>query len=266
VTTVLSVKRCLCIAVLPVLLTSCNREPPAYESHYVPPASTSTVTPTVQSLPTVDSPPLQASFVDNFDRPDTKLGLGNGWEMLGSPNASSRTLPPATDGFIKDGQYTYAGTSPVYATRQFRGVVHSVGGEGRFRKTGDGFIQTGLAMAITATDQKDTNMLVLGITRSSWNLRARRDVTYSQIAQGVFPQMLKIDRDYRFELQTTDNSVTVTAPGIDQVINNVQTADLLGNRAFWQESPIRTPVDQVFDFTTVWATEKNQPLIPVPSP
>ena len=199
--------------------------------------------------------------MDNFDRPDTELGLGEGWDMRGY-DALSPSVPGATDGFIRNGRYTYAGESLVYAVRQFGGTVQRMGAIGRWRKTGDG-AETALALAITANDQLTTDMVQFTANRSDWEVTVRRGGgPVEPVAKGLFSPTLKLDSNYQFELEASSGALTVRAPG-NEVTINVSTDGLLGNRAFWEESPIGTPAGVVFDFDTVWAAEEGQPLSPV---
>ena len=124
-------KRLSVAAVLVICLVSCHK-PPAYESHYVPPTSTPLPLAVPSPAPSVTLP--RASFVDNFDRPDTVLGLGEGWDMRGPDADKSLPVPAATDGFISNGSYTSAGDRIVYAVRQFRSTVQRMGAVGRWRE------------------------------------------------------------------------------------------------------------------------------------
>ena len=92
-------KRWSVAAVLVICLVSCHK-PPAYESHYVPPTSPPPLA-VPSPAPSVTLP--RASFVDNFDRPDTVLGLGEGWDMRGPDADYGLPVPAATDGFISNG-------------------------------------------------------------------------------------------------------------------------------------------------------------------
>ena len=74
--------------------------------------------------------------------------------------------------------------------------------------------------------------------------------------------MLTLDSYYQFELEATNDTLTVRVPGNDVTIK-VSTYGLLGERAFWEESPVRTPAGVVFDFDIVWAAEEGQALVPV---
>ena len=260
-------KRCLAVAVLLMLLTACNHEPPPYESHYVEPAPLSSTSPSL--LPQLATPPLppQASFVDEFNRTDTDLGLGGDWDMRGTPVVESPTLPPATDGFIREGSFTYAGTSSVAALRQFRGTVRGMGTIGQFRKIAPGLVQSGVTMNIIDSDRKDAPTLALFVARTGWSLRLRQlGKPFKTVAQGQFSPILDLDRSYRFEFQATHDEVTVTVPGLNEVTKTLSTDGLLSDLASWQEYPLRMPAAQVFDFDTVWAIEDGQPTVPVPLP
>lgn len=108
--------RIIAVLLCAFTLVGCQKEPPAYESRY-------TDAPAASSIGAPVPPP--ADFVDHFDRPDTTQGLGDGW-MLRGPYAGSFPMPPATDGFLKDGRYTYAGNAVVYAAREFPDTVRRV--------------------------------------------------------------------------------------------------------------------------------------------
>jgi len=220
------------VAVLLILLTSCRHDPPEYESHYVAPEmSSSQPSPSTRALP--PPRPTQATFVDDFNRPDTKLGLGDGWDMR-RPNKKALPPLPATDGFLEGGHYTYAGASGVYAVRKFGGPVRSMGAIGRFRSIRFG-AESALAMAITPNDQLTADMLLFTAKRSGWNLIVRRaGGAYEAVAEGQFSPKLDLNRDYQFDFEATENTVTVRVPG-DEETRDVSTAGLLGDRAFWQE-------------------------------
>jgi hypothetical protein len=180
------------------------------------------------------------------------------------PDVHSFPLPAATDGFIKDGSYTYAGDSIVYAVQQLRGTVQRIGTVGRFRQSRYG-AETTLAMAITPNDKIIADMVQLAVTRSMWELTLRRDNgAFEPVARGAFRPILTFDRDYRFEFEATDSAVTVKVPGAE-VTKQVSTAGLLGDRAFWEEyRDTKGPkTGVVFDFDNVWAAEEGQPLLPV---
>jgi hypothetical protein len=230
------VKRRYFAAVLLVFLVSCQ-QPPAYESHYIPPTT----------------------FVDTFSRANTELGLGEGWDMRTYVNGFP--LPAATDGFIRDGSYTYAGDAVVYAARQFRGIVRRIGTVGSWKQTRDG-AETTLAMAISANDQLITHMLHLAANRSVWELTVRRGGAFEPVASGKFSPTLALDHGYHFEMEATEDTVTVRVPG-SEVTKNLSTAGLIGDRAFWEEYVDPVPAGVVFDFDAVWAAEEGQTMPPV---
>lgn len=244
------------------ILTSCQ-QPPPYESPGAVASFPTVEPPQASTLPPAAPPPIEASFSDTFNRPDTEFGLGDGWDLRGpGADAHSVPLPPATDGFIKDGSYTYAGTSVVSAVRQVRATVQRVGASGRWRRIGRG-TETTLALAITANDLIVTDMVHLAVNRSVWNLTVRRgNGAFEPVATGRFNPILEVGRDYRFEFQATDNAITVMVPGAE-VTKEVSTVGVLGDRAFWQERPTRSPAGNVFDFDTVWALEAGQPVFEV---
>jgi hypothetical protein len=189
-------------------------------------------------------------FLDNFERPNTVRGLGEGWDMR--TYVDSFPMPSATDGFIRDGKYSYAGRSVVYAARQFRGTVRRMGTIGSWKQTSEGG-ETTLAMAITPNTQLITDMVHFTANRSSWQLTVRRGGgAFEPVASGRFSPVLVLDRQYEFELEATDNTVTVRFPG-SEVTKDVSTAGLLGDRAFWEEYIKPAPAGVVFDFDTVWA-------------
>lgn len=239
------------VGVLAVTLAACGHAPPPYESHY-------------SSSPTSSAAPVeQASFVDGFNGDDTELGLGEGWDTRGG-HAGSFPLPAATDGFIADGNYTYAGDSVVYAARQLRGTVRRIGAAGSWTQAREGG-ETTMAMAITANDLLITDMLQFIVNRSLWELTARRaDGALEPVMTGRFPTPLELNRDYQFEIEATDASVTVRVPG-SEVTTNLATSGLLGDRAFWAELPdlVNRPTGVVFNFDNVWAVEDGQALIPI---
>jgi hypothetical protein len=165
---------------------------------------------------------------------------------------------PASDGFLADGHYTYAGASAVYAVRQFRGTVRGVGAIGRFRSVRFG-AETALAMAITPNDKLTDDMLLFTAKRSGWDLVVRRaGGAYEPVAEGQFTPKLALNRNYQFDFEATGDTVTVTVPG-SEVTKTVATAGLLGDRGFWEEYPTRIPAGDVFDFDTVWALEDGLP-------
>ncbi len=247
-------------ALLSMLLVSCSHEPPAYESKYVAPTTTSvqrtaSLPPTAPIVP--PRTPVTATYFDNFDRPDTQQGLGEGWTTRGrdplvDPDANSFPLPEASDGYIHDGRFTYSGRSMVYAIRQFRGVVNRMGAVGRWRQIGSG-AETTLAMGISSNDLVVADMIHFVANRSSWKLTFRRGGgAFEPILSGRFSPVLELDREYQFEIEATDNSVTVRVPGTE-ASKDVSTVGLLGDRAFWEQYPNGAPVGTVLDIDAVWA-------------
>jgi len=190
-------------------------------------------------------------FYDGFDRPNTSAGLGGGWDMRG-PYVDGFPLPPAKDGFISNGSYTYAGDHIVYATRHFTRTVHRLGTSGRWRSKRDGS-ETTLAMAISRNNKLVAEMVHFAANRGVWELTVRRpDGEFEPIAGGNFQPTLSLDRDYRFEVEAVDDEVTVRVPG-KEVSTRVPTADLVGNWGFWQQYSATRPAGVVFDFDEVWA-------------
>lgn len=243
-----------------VLLASCGHETPSYDSKYSTPASSSIAPASTAPWPVTPQLPVEASFVDTFDRPDTQSGLGEGWEMRGERVDS--TVEAATDGFIRDGHYTYAGDRVALAERLLRGTVHGVGTVGRFRRSRPGGEETSFAMGI-ATNDKHTDVVLFTAKRTGWTLRMERDGKGLQpIMRGTFSPELAVDVDYQFEFNITGDTIRVRVPG-SEVTRELPIADVLGSRVFWQEYVAKPPASIVFDFDTVWAVEDGQPLVSV---
>lgn len=172
-------------------------------------------------------------------------------------------LPAATDGFLQGGAFTYAGNDTVYAARQFRSTVRQMGATGQWRRIRDGNADTTIAMAITPNDRLVTDMVHFTANRSGWALTVRRNGgVFEPVAKEAFNPPLALGRDYTFEIAATDSDVTVTVPGGSST-HPVDTAGLLGDRAFWEEYIKPTPASTTFDFDAVWATEDGQPTLPV---
>lgn len=224
-----------------VALVGCSSAPPAYESTYTPPAA----------APAAAPPPPPATFVDTFDHPDGSLG--NGWDLRG-PWAGSFPMPPATDGFIRDGRYTYAGDAIVYASREFPETVKRVGAIGRWREARPG-AETSIALVISANDNLVSDMVHLVVSRYVWTLTVRRSSNgaFEPVADGKFTTPLAPGRDYSFELTAQDDTVTVTVPGQPPTVRPVPLAGLVGPHAFWEEFADPLPAGMVFDFDSVWA-------------
>ena len=242
---------------LVVVVTACTPAPPPYESRYVPPSPTSP-----------PPPPLSpgASFVDDFNRPDTETGLGAAWDMRGAEIVANPILPPATDGLIRDGQFVASGDSSVYAVREFRGAVRRIGAEGRWTRVGNGGEET-FVMAVSANEKLRTDMVHFSVTPTGWGVSTRRNGGVARyVIGGKFDPPLGLDHSYRFEMDIADGSVTVRVPGMERK-GRAGTIGLVGNRAFWQlyPSPRQVPLGVKFSADMVWVAEENQPLSPLPS-
>ena len=238
--------RVIAVLMCVLALVGCQKEPPAYESRYTDAPATSSL---------AGPAPPQAGFVDDFNRPDTTHGLGEGW-LLRGPYAGSFPMPPATDGFIKGGRYTYAGDAVVYAAREFPNTVRRVGTIGRWSKLHDG-PETAIALVISANDNLVTDMVHLVVSRHVWTLTVRRatsgDGSFEPVANGTFAPPLAMGRDYSFELEAGDDTVTVRMPGLEPVISSVPLAGVVGPYAFWEEYSDQLPAGTVFEFDSVWA-------------
>lgn len=192
-------------------------------------------------------------FVDTFDRTNTALGLGSGWDMRGA-YIDRFPLPSATDGFIKGGHYTYNGDSAVYAARHFDGTIRRLGAEGYWQRINDGS-ETSVAMAISASDLLVTDMVHFAANRSVWDLTVRRGSGgFEPVASGKFNPTLTLGSKYQFEIQVTANTITAKVPGTD-VTRTLDTSGLIGEHAFWEEFPNDGRAGTVFNFDSVWAAE-----------
>jgi hypothetical protein len=229
--------RLVTVLVFLFALVGCSKPPPEYASKVNTPTATTT-----------PAGP-QASFVDDFARPNAQ-GLGDGWDVRG-PYAGSFPLPPATDGFLRDGAYSYAGDDVVYAVRQFPVPVTRMGTSGRWTTIRPG-AETTMTMAITANDKIVSDMVHFGVSRSIWELKVRRGQGFEPVASGKFTPALKLNTDYRFELEAHDGTVTVRVPGAEEIMP-VDLMGIVGDRAFWEEYPATMPGGTVFDYDTVWA-------------
>lgn len=199
---------------------------------------------------------LDASFVDTFDRADTARGtLGEGWDLRG-PYSGSFPLPPAGDGFISNGTYTYAGDDVVYAARKFRGTVRRIGTIGRFRRIREGDVETTLTIALTSNNYLVSDMVHLSVNRGVWELTVRRGAGFEPVSRGNFSPPLALDQDYVVELEVSGGNVTVRVPG-REITSAANTTNLLGEWAFWEEYVAEPPAGVVFDFDAVWADEEH---------
>lgn len=232
---------CALVAVL--VLVGCTREPPPYQSRVT---ATATTTTAITTAPvTVD-----ALWSDTFDRPDTSSGLGDGWDMRAG-YVDRYPMPAATDGFIRDGAFTYAGKDTVYATRQFPHPVQEAGTTGRWRKLRDGD-ETTIAMAISSNDKLVNDMVHFAANRSTWELTVRRGGPFEPVTKGRFNPPLDLDRDYTFTMKTTPTDITIQIPGAEPITTPVDTSGLTGPWVFWEEYIKPPPAGTVFDFDTVW--------------
>lgn len=191
-------------------------------------------------------------FTDDFSRPDTNAGLGEGWDMRG-PYVDKFPLPPAQDGFLRDDKFTYAGNSVVYATREFDGPVHRLRAEGRWRSLRRPGAETTLAMAISSNDKLVSDMIHFVANRSIWKLTVRRGADFLPVAEGRFSPTLKVGENYAFEIEAADREVTVRVPGHMQK-TPVDASSLIGPYAFWEEYPTKAAAGVVFDFDSVAAS------------
>lgn len=246
-------------------LTACTPKPPAYESREASPPS-SISKPVEPKGVTTDSSPDAASFIDEFDRADTATGLGDGWDMRGAPTDDDSPLPQATDGFIKDGHFTYAGTSDVYAIRQFRAAVSTVGAEGQFRRSKAAGGVTAFSMGTAGDGNLETDVVMFSASRTFWDLKVKlAKGGLETIATGQFAPPLGLDRNYRFTLQRAGNTVRVGGPGVN-ITKPLASQVTLGSYGFWREYPSRTPAGEFFDYDKVWSVEDGQPTVPVEAP
>ncbi|OKH74708.1 hypothetical protein EB72_15475 [Mycobacterium sp. SWH-M1] len=194
----------------------------------------------------------QLPFNDDFTRPDTNSGLGEGWDMRG-PYVDKFPLPPAQDGFLRDDAFTYAGNAVVYATKEFDRPVHRMRAEGRWRSLRRPGAETTLAMAISANDKLVSDMIHFVANRSVWKLTVRRGADFLPVAEGRFSPILKVGEKYAFEIEAEDREVTVRVPGhVQKTV--VDVSSLIGPYVFWEEYPMKTPAGTVFDFDSVAAS------------
>ncbi len=259
--TPLAVTRSWCLIAALLTLTACTPKPPPYESRGTLPPSTTSQS-ALPGQPALDSSPSQASFVDEFNRPNTTSGLGDGWELRGMPQNGAPLLP-ATDGYIKDGSFTYAGKGDAIAVRQFRGALRSIGAEGRFSRINPTRPDTTMMIGTGGDNDLETDIVVFLANRTSWELRSRLvKGTLKTVAAGNFAHPLELDHPYKFILSCTGDHVTVEAPGltISKPLPRPITPGVYG---FWRESPNRIPAGEVFDFDKVWALEDGVATTPM---
>ena len=210
---------------------------------------------------TPDSVPIEASFIDDFGRPDTTGQLDNGWQLRGAPIGDS-PLPPATDGYLRDGHFTYGGNSDVMALRQFRAPVRTIGAEGVFRRSNDASSDTSMTIGMAGDANIADNVVLLVADRTTWQVKGRlANGRFKTVATGGFAPPLERDRPYRFALSCTGDQVNVLGPGLS-ISKPLAVPIPLGTFGFWREYPTRTPAGEVFDFDKVWALEDGQPTLP----
>lgn len=206
------------------------------------------------------------SFLDDFDRADTPLGLGEGWEIRGGAQGDP-IVPVQTGAFIRDGHYVSSNDSGVYAVRTFRSTVRRVGAEGRWTRIGAGGDET-FVMGIAASDDLRGNMLQLTITPTGWAVTKRGgSVDPESVVTGKFDPPMELNRTYRFEMDAADGTVTVRVPGAEKT-TKLGTIGLLGERAYWQHQSAQAelPIGAKFCIDMLWAAEQGQPLSPLPVP
>lgn len=248
------------VAAVSILLASCSHPPPAYESNYRPPQTTAMSATTPAGA--VQTPQLQASFVETFDNPHTKFGLGEGWETrkrTGSAAPIESVLPLPANDAAEPGSTEDDSSSTFYASRAFTQTVLGVGAKGSWSRVGRGR-ETTLTMAISANERLTTDMIHLAANRSVWKLTVRRaDGVFEPVASGHFSPLLQLDRDYMFEIAATEETLTVRLPGTE-VSKNVPTGGLRGRYAYWEDYTQSLPVGVAFKFNTVWAVEDGVPV------
>lgn len=206
------------------------------------------------------------SFIDDFDRPDTSLGLGDGWDIRGQ-YVDGYPLPAASDGFVSDGRFAYAGNATVIAARRFPAPVFRVGGIGRWTELRPG-VETTVAMGITSNDNILSDMVQFAATRNGWNLLVRRNNgRFHYVANETFSPPLELNHDYTFEFTIANpGQVIVRVPGHTQTVK-VGTLGLQGDRGYWSMYVDQNnfPAGTVFGFDSVWAAESGAPLASIPS-
>jgi hypothetical protein len=263
----LATLKSLCLISTLSVFTACTPAPPPYvpQAATTPSVSGQTVKPEAGKP---DSLPNEASFVDDFDRPDTALGLNQDWDMR-TAQSGEGTLRPATDGFIKDGHFTYAGKSDVIAIRQFRAPILTIGAEGQFIRRGSSTAETIMMFGTAEDNNLQKNMVVFTSSRTAWGVHLRNQIANSKlkaIASGQFARPLELGRNYTFVLSISGNNVRIAGPGLD--VSRPLPPTLLPSNAFgfWREYPDRPSAGGIFDFDRVWALEDGLPAQPLATP
>lgn len=249
----------LCVLAVFVFASGGCHKVSSYESHYtepsLPPASGT-------EFPPLPRTPLP-SFSESFDGADTSPGhLGEGWDIRGQFTGAF-PLPGATDGFVRNGAFTYAGDSVVRAVRHFRGALQALGAVGLWHQVRDGSVETTATMAITPNDNIISDMVQFSVNRSTWKLVTRRDNGgFDPIASGQFSPILNLDQPYTFELDVSvPGQITLKLPDDQIVTRNADITGLDGDTAFWELYPMTTPASVVFGYDKVWAAEAGVPAL-----
>ncbi|MCX8560340.1 hypothetical protein OS122_05455 [Mycolicibacterium mucogenicum] len=175
------------------------------------------------------------------------------------------SLRPATDGYLKDGHFSYAGKSDVIAIRQFRAPILSLGAEGQFVRRGGSTADTIMMFGTAEDNNIQTNMVIFTSSRTAWGVHLRNQVASSKlkaIASGQYAHPLELGRNYRFLLRITDGQIRITGPGLD-VSKSLPMPLPLNVYGFWREYPDRPSAGGIFDFDKVWALEDGLPAEPV---
>lgn len=256
-----SVRSWCLITVVLLALTACTPKPPPYQSPVISPPSSSSQS-AKPGQPAPDPQTDEASFIDEFNRPDTASGLGNGWDLR-TPQRNETSFRPATDGYITDGHFTYAGKSDVIAMREFRAPLLSVGAEGQFSRRSSISADTTMMIGTAGDSNFETNVVIFAASRTDWVLQSKSAYgRLKTVVAGQFSHPLDLDREYQFVLSCTSNQAHVTGPGLDTT-RPLPMPISPGKFGFWREYPHRPPVGGVFDFKRVWALEDGLPATPV---
>lgn len=123
-----------------------------------------------------------------------------------------------------------------------------------------------MVMAVTANDQLMGDSLQLAVHLDGWAVSTRRDGQVRRAFDGKFDPPLEVDREYRFEMDAADGSVTVRVPGLERKAK-VGTLGLLSERVYWRYAfaPKDRPIGIKVSTNMVWAVEEGQPISPLPA-
>lgn len=173
-------------------------------------------------------------------------------------------MPSATDGFVLNGAYTYAGNSTVYATQTFDKTIRTIGVKIKRRSLHVGATSsTTGALIISANDNFVSDMLHFTFNLGVWELQIRQDGgDFDTILSGSFSPSLSLDTEYTFQVQVDDIGTTavVTVPGSDpQAVSDSRIASVIGKYAVWEEFPNddESNLVDVLDYHEVWAYERG---------